>query len=853
MRGEANPGRRTGQLLPNHHLFLIPISVLYSDTLKIVDFVIWLLFRKEPPGQKPQNLLCQGLQRYMPTNGHDQDAAPVPEIPGVWSIFGNVQVAALKSHPWTGVTNLLGDKAEILMSDMLLHCGIFSPVADSSNFSQMAGTPLHELTALPISVAETPIGPHNPTKISSPAEAPTRSPSVGTSSIRFVRHRMFYARPATTPDKRVKFGLNPIHVLNRLRVTEDLQETHHVMKYMFPRQFHLHNVFTSTIDRKETAQHLKDYTIREQEISKHARLRRRGKPGEPHHARLPSLPKRLRGQIVELIHRTRVRHSRCPFSVLLNYYCPISSAHSASLDTTLQQATRPSQVASFCRAVIRKIFPSALFGDASVAAHNMKSLERYVDHFIRMRRHETMSLHDALQDIKLRGVPWLEPPHADSSNSLSKTDLAKRSELMAELIYYLFDSFLIPLIRAHFYVTESNVQRNQLFYFRHDVWSKISKPALISLKETVLEQHGMATTKAMATKRALGVSTVRLLPKAQGFRPIINLRRRVRISRNGTFLLGRSINSILTPAFSVLNCEKRRQQGILGSALFSVDDILPRLQRFRRCLSESGQDQRPLFLAKVDVQACFDSIPQKNLMRLVQRLITAEHYNIAKYSRAKLLGKDNQGVPGFGAKASWKYLTKAISGSGAFDFAAETADEARNGRERTVFVNGGMRGRETRRAILELIGEHVESNLIRVGDRVYRQKNGIPQGSILSSLLCSYFYAELERTVLDFITGSNSILLRLIDDFLIISTDQAIAERFITVMHNGVPEFGVKVKADKTRTNFAMSIHGNEISSIAPECEFPYCGIAINSVTLDLTRDNERRLKNSKPLYGSIS
>jgi telomerase reverse transcriptase len=226
-------------------------------------------------------------------------------------------------------------------------------------------------------------------------------------------------------------------------------------------------------------------------------------------------------------------------------------------------------------------------------------------------------------------------------------------------------------------------------------------------------------------------------------------------------------------------------------------------------------------------------------MKMVKKIITADHYQFARYSRAKLSGETTGS-----AKPSWKFLTKATPGTTAFDFGREVEQDTAEGRTRTVYVNGLNQRQESRRSIVALLEEHIQSNLIKVGNRFYRQKIGIPQGSIVSSLLCSYFYAELEREVLGFV-GRNSILLRLIDDFLVISTDRRVAERFVSTMHAGVPRYGVQVKAEKSRANFDVEVEGRKIVKLNDD-DFPYCGNAINTVTLDLSKDRERRRQGSK-------
>jgi len=87
----------------------------------------------------------------------------------------------------------------------------------------------------------------------------------------------------------------------------------------------------------------------------------------------------------------------------------------------------------------------------------------------------------------------------------------------------------------------------------------MTEPALAALKISMLEEVPSDTALKTLTRRALGFSQIRLLPKASGMRPISNLRRRAQVLKNGKAVLGRSINSVLAPVFNVLNYEKVRR------------------------------------------------------------------------------------------------------------------------------------------------------------------------------------------------------------------------------------------------------------------------------------------------------
>ena len=75
-----------------------------------------------------------------------------------------------------------------------------------------------------------------------------------------------------------------------------------------------------------------------------------------------------------------------------------------------------------------------------------------------------------------------------TSGKLSLSDFNKRTELLSEFLYWLFDSIVIHLIRTNFYVTETAVHKNRVFYFRHDVWKEISSPSIAKLKESMLDE-----------------------------------------------------------------------------------------------------------------------------------------------------------------------------------------------------------------------------------------------------------------------------------------------------------------------------------------------------------------------------
>lgn len=373
----------------------------------------------------------------------------------------------------------------------------------------------------------------------------------------------------------------------------------------------------------------------------------------------------------------------------------------------------------------------------------------------------------------------------------------------------------------------------------------MTEPALTNLKLSMF--HEIPTMKAsrMLDARTLGFSQVRLLPKAQGVRPIINLRRRVNKIKGGKSVLGRSINSALQPVFCVLDYASKAKPESIGSALLSVGDMYDRLKTFRHHLIDKKQTRKRLFFAKCDVRACFDTLPQRLAVAMASRLMEEDEYKICRHAEVKAShslssGTDLQSQ----AKCIRKHVSRAQAVTDFQHFGQTLKDGLAKGKKNTVFVDGVLHHNYQKDKLESLLAEHIQNNVIKIGKKFYQQAAGIPQGSVLSNLLCNIVYARLEKEHLDFLRRDESMLLRLVDDFLLITTNEGHAKKFLQIMHAGIEDFGVEVNPTKSIVNFEAFINNTQIP-IAEE-DFPYCGNLINTKTLEITKDRKRRKDTGK-------
>lgn len=285
--------------------------------------------------------------------------------------------------------------------------------------------------------------------------------------------------------------------------------------------------------------------------------------------------------------------------------------------------------------------------------------------------------------------------------------------------------------------------------------------------------------------------------------------------------------------------------------MFSVGDIYKRIKAFK---SSTHNSSGPLYFAKVDVQSAFDTIPQSAIVGLLSSIPQqrgyqiSNHWEIASKSdtphQDQLLGK---------SRPVRKWLSAAMNNRDATTFLESLERNQGLNKKNTIFVESGFKKEYETSDLLQLVASHIQQNLVRIGKKYYRQKEGIPQGSVLSSTLCNYFYADLEVHVLKFLHAEDCLLLRLIDDFLLITTDKNKACRFVRTMHRGVPEYGVSVNPAKTLVNFDLTINAESVPRVGPEARFPYCGTLIHPQTLDITRDRDRSAATPHSIYNSLT
>jgi telomerase reverse transcriptase len=137
-------------------------------------------------------------------------------------------------------------------------------------------------------------------------------------------------------------------------------------------------------------------------------------------------------------------------------------------------------------------------------------------------------------------------------------------------------------------------------------------------------------------------------------------------------------------------------------------------------------------------------------------------------------------------------------------------------------------------------------------------------------MFCNIYFGNIERYLLKdvfdkesshVIRGSSSstdcnvvfikskhdlhLLVRIVDDFLLISTSKETSIRFLNKLNKGIPKLGVKINSDKSRVNYNVllqdtSTSGAERVTRIGNDMFPWCGLLINTKTCEISLDYSR-------------
>ncbi|XP_028417491.1 telomerase reverse transcriptase-like [Dendronephthya gigantea] len=513
------------------------------------------------------------------------------------------------------------------------------------------------------------------------------------------------------------------------------------------------------------------------------------------------------------------RHKSCPFKKLLVNICP----ESKSLESVPFH-----QLKLFTRAVLKRAVPMKLWG----CRKNLSAFDSSVERYLSLRKGENMSVHNVMNGIRVSECGFVKLPARKTGHRIPQSLSLKREDLVRKFFVWLMNCYVVPLLRNCFTITESVPTRNRLLYYRRGDWDNAQTSAVQELRKTMLLPLPQTEAeKRVASRRSLK-APLRFIPKASGVRPVMNMTAKVN-PPEGYPHEERSVNEMLTFVDSVLTYECRRCPELLGGCVMDYGEIFRKLSAFKE---SHRSEQRPLIVVRLDFSKCYDRFDQKKMMEILKEVIKEDEYNIRKFIEMKTNLNNN---------IVYKHKKPAapIEDNRSFPvFLKENISDEKM--KNTVAVDKMFYNSVPRAKIIEDLWKHIRGNVVQLSSSQYfLQKCGIAQGSKIAPTLCHLYLGHMERTkVPDVFSDPDTLLMRWIDDPLLLTYDQQLAKRYLTAMLEEDPIYKCKINVEKCLVNFdAVTSTGEPIKKLSDEeTSIPWCSLFINIATFDVRFDYSR-------------
>ncbi|XP_064515561.1 telomerase reverse transcriptase isoform X1 [Pseudopipra pipra] len=505
----------------------------------------------------------------------------------------------------------------------------------------------------------------------------------------------------------------------------------------------------------------------------------------------------------------------------------------SALRELLKQHSSHWQVYMFVRECMEQVIPAELWG----SNHNKCRFLKNVKAFISRGKFAKLSLQELMWKMRVNDCMWLRLGKGD--HFVPADEHCFREELLAKFLYWLMDTYVVELLRSFFYITETMFQKNMLFYYRKFIWGKLQN---IGIRNHFARVHlrplsSKEIEDVRQKKFVVMASKLRFIPKLNGLRPIVKVRGVVEaqaFSRESREKKMHHYNSQLKNLFSVLNYERTINTSFIGSSVFGKDDIYKTWKQFVMKVLESGGEIPHFYCVKADVSRAYDTIPHDKLVEVISRILKPEKRTVYCIRRYAVIMITTSGK----ARRFYRRHVSTFK-----DFLPDMKHfvchlQKSTSLQNAIVVEQSLTFNESSTSLFHFFLQMMRNNVLEIGNRYYFQCCGIPQGSILSTLLCSLCYGDMENKLLSGVQ-QDGVLIRLIDDFLLVTPHLLQARTFLRTLAAGIPEYGFLINPNKTVVNFPVDdIPGCPKFKQLPDCRLiPWCGLLLDIQTLEVYCD----------------
>lgn len=481
-------------------------------------------------------------------------------------------------------------------------------------------------------------------------------------------------------------------------------------------------------------------------------------------------------------------HERCFLKSLVDKCCPLKCSVSCRVMVQLLKDVKsPESVCELMRRILFFVFPKKLFGSCG----NRDKMYRLLKLIVVSGYNVQLEAKNFIRGIDLKTVTWL---------SHLPQELQKKT---FEEIAFWICNYLISSLKCYFYVTETKCDKSKLHFYRKETWKRICELEIErQVAGKVLNLLTRPSQNMYLELSGFCCSGVRFVPKKDSVR---------------------MINRLYKPPDSP-GLYARELKGLKSLLLLLKDDqkCVSNRQWFPEVIRElkerQGNDSDGnVYFIRADIKHCYPSIKHDVLIEMIEKRIKRLFGALPSALTVQLYN--------FLAVKNFVYKRRPE-----FVIVHPKLPHRAPGVRNSVTIVGESFQLD---APLEKIKMYIDDAVIKFGNKMYRMKQGIRQGALLSADLCTLYMESFVNESFNSIGADEDHILVEADDLIILTDSYEKAQSYLQVLLNGSSKHNLQLNLDKLRVNFLVpSLKDKNISNDL--VFFSYC---FNTYDQQLTCD----------------
>lgn len=500
-------------------------------------------------------------------------------------------------------------------------------------------------------------------------------------------------------------------------------------------------------------------------------------------------------------------------------------------DKLLNSTIEYSNIYNLLKDYIKSIIPRSFIGDK-----NLNIIINKLWSFIILNRFETFNKISLFEkkEFDFNDIKWLSKCFSmkKTDKSMKKLILLKNF-IMKNLIFTIYDFFIVQFLRSHFYITERQGFNYKIFYYHKCNWNYIMKITELKFSNQYTSIAKIAAIEKLKEKD-LAPGKMRVVPKNNTYRPIVSYKKKTffnkKLLKNEFFQTNKIFKYI----------SQKLQSDQENCVVFDYKQIIQKLIYFKEGFKKENEyklskeedyiDTNILNFTNMDIEKCYDNISIKKLTEIIDNtdLISEEYLTTSIFvllPKANILSNKENKINTLKECFEVKKIFTVVD-IGEYIHYLDLL-RSKNDLNYTYcmvyFCNDHIIRKDN---FINKIKDIINNNYIRFNKKYFLQTKGIPQGLSISSFLCNLYFYSLEKEIVKLyniphekshkkltfdgnastinvvkLKKENSLLMRFMDDYLLMTTNKLYTMDIILKLNTILIEYDSNFNMIKSKNN----------------------------------------------------